>query len=164
MTEDAELGKSDPQTTRHIHQDTCTSMLLFRLKPMLELCATFIFLLVFQIKKSPSRCVRLHDSQSLVLFLLCCLCSSAVLHCEAGMLNPGDSKGRSRTSENEIEQATQLFYAVFTSLHSDGKKQSLKENLVLLATESFYTYVPTSFVNRGAYAFCFSSMLSRSPH
>lgn len=48
----AELGKSNPQTTRHIPQDTCTSMLLLRVKLMLELCATFIFLLVLQTNKT----------------------------------------------------------------------------------------------------------------
>lgn len=52
VTEDAELGKSDPQTTRHIPQDTCTSMLLLGLKLMLELCATSIFLLQFQTNKT----------------------------------------------------------------------------------------------------------------
>lgn len=50
--EDVELGKSDPQTNRHIPQDTSTSTLVLRLKLMWELCATFTFLLVFQTNKT----------------------------------------------------------------------------------------------------------------
>lgn len=45
------LGKV-PHTTTHIPQDTCTSMVILRMKLMLKLCATFTFLLVFQTNKT----------------------------------------------------------------------------------------------------------------
>lgn len=157
------LGKL-PHTTTHISQDTCISMLILRMKLMLELCATFTFLLVFQTNKTTTLkvCQAAQFSVSsafpfvlLLFFLQFCTVKQA---CKIlGTTGIGAKSWKTK----QKEQPKQAFHAVFTCLHSNGEKQPKRTRFFLLRSP-FIFYVPTSFINRGVYALCPCSVSSRS--
>lgn len=98
------------------------------------------------------------------MFLLFVLSLFSLLYCSVKqtcwILSSGD---RSQKLENKIERISQEALLCWVHLfHTAKVKNSLSKisELVLLNTESFYTHIPRSFVERGGHASCSCSVLS----